>query len=281
MLGVKIDDSPTTLKAVTAAIIENAHMHRSDTLAWFGGHGLQQLKRTAAPAEPHVETAQFPRAYVSGVVPSDKLSDNADKTPYEATVMDGLPDLFARHEGAAKDATKETAKTAAKTRAAVAKAAAGDEAAQGGPEAGVQVAAVGQVAIVEAGAADGDSDFDLSAVLLDDELDADELDLEELRESLQVTAEVETLNLAMGLAAHADSLAMEIDASDDIATATGSDTAEAAEAVAIDCEATVVSQSQFQERLATEVSRQQRAPEPGCKYRGIGTDGTSTMLSQC
>jgi hypothetical protein len=70
MLGVKIDDSPTTLKAVTAAIIENAHMHRSDTLAWFGGHGLQQLKRTAAPAEPHVETAQFPRAYVSGVVPS-------------------------------------------------------------------------------------------------------------------------------------------------------------------------------------------------------------------
>ena len=95
MLGVKIDDSPTTLKAVTAAIIENAHMHRSDTLAWFGGHDLQQLKRTTAPAEPHVETAQFPRAYVNGVVPSDKLSDNAEKTPYEAAVMDGLPDLFA------------------------------------------------------------------------------------------------------------------------------------------------------------------------------------------
>ena len=126
MLGVKIDDSPTTLKAVTAAIIENAHMHRSDTLAWFGGHGLQQLKRTAAPAEPHVETAQFPRAYVSGVVPSDKLSDNAEKTPYEAAVMDGLPDLFERHEGAAKDAAKESAKTVAKTRAAAAKAAAGD-----------------------------------------------------------------------------------------------------------------------------------------------------------
>ena len=71
-----------------------------------------------------------------------------------------------------------------------------------GPEAGGQVAAVGQAAIVEAGAADEDSDFDLSAVLLDDELDADELDLEELRESLQVTAELETLNLAMGLAAH-------------------------------------------------------------------------------
>lgn len=139
MLGAKIDDSPTTLKAVTAAIIENGHMHRSDTLAWFGGHDLQQLKRTAAPAEPHVETAQFPRAYVSGVVPSDKLSDNAEKTPYEAAVMDGLPDLFARHEGAAKDAAKETAKTAAKTRAAAAKAVAGDEVAQGGPEAGVQI----------------------------------------------------------------------------------------------------------------------------------------------
>ena len=31
MLGVKIDDSPTTLKAVRAAILENGHMHRSDT----------------------------------------------------------------------------------------------------------------------------------------------------------------------------------------------------------------------------------------------------------
>jgi hypothetical protein len=111
---------------VTAAIIENGHMHRSDTLAWFGGHDLQQLKRTIALAERHVETAQFPRAYVNGVVPSDKLSDNAEKTPYEAAVMDGLPDLFERHEGAAKDATKESAKTVAKTRAAAAKAAAGD-----------------------------------------------------------------------------------------------------------------------------------------------------------
>jgi hypothetical protein len=81
------------------------------------------------------------------------------------------------------------------------------EVAHVGPEAGGQVAAVGQAAIVEAGAADEDSDFDLSAVLLDDELDADELDLEELRESLQVTAEVESLNRAMGLAAHAESLA--------------------------------------------------------------------------
>ena len=142
LLGVKIDDSPTTLKAVRAAILENGHMHRSDTLAWFGGHDLQQLKRTTAPAEPHVETAQFSRAYGTGVVPSDKLSDNAEKTPYEAAVMDGLPDLFARHEGAAKDAAKDSAKTAAKTRAAATKAAAGDGVAQVGPEAGGQVAAV-------------------------------------------------------------------------------------------------------------------------------------------
>ena len=251
-------------------------MHRYANIAWWGGHDAAANAARTEPTAPHVETAQFPRSYVSGHVPAEHAKGVADPTPYELAVVDRLPVVYAEAEAAHKEATRAATKVAAEMRKAKATAAKAVAAANGLPNSQEQVPGQAQASVVaeqtstEAATAatatatttvespvDGDDDFDLDLDDADEDY-GDELDLHELAVSAEMAATLEDIDIEAALRRDAEATT-DADLADSSAAAE-----EVAEGEAVDGDdENFAPETEMMQSLQTCISEEGK--EAGCK----------------